>query len=63
MKIAVFLALLALSGCASAEQIAAADNAKCQSFGATPGTPTYVECRMEQDRLRARRRPVRVLVD
>jgi hypothetical protein len=42
--------LLLLPGCAAiAERRAAADDAKCQSYGATPGTPEYTQCRMQLD--------------
>jgi hypothetical protein len=48
-----------LSGCVTAEQrmqMAAAQNAaddqRCRSYGAEPGTPAYTQCRMEQDRMR-----------
>jgi hypothetical protein len=44
---------LTLSGCLTAEERArmaaeqnAADDAKCQSYGAKPGTDIYVTCRM-----------------
>ena len=41
-------ALLAwtLCSCASPQQIAARQDAVCQSYGATPGTPEYADCRL-----------------
>ena len=55
---------LALSGCVTAEQMAAqraeftaqvatADDSECRSYGAEPGTPVYVQCRMIKDQQRA----------
>src|SRR5262249_10292122 len=46
-----------LVGCANeAEQrgqAAANDDARCQSYGVSPGSPGYVQCRMNMDNLRA----------
>src|SRR5712691_7650704 len=36
----------ALCGCASPEQIAARQDAICQSYGAVPGSPEYTDCRL-----------------
>jgi hypothetical protein len=55
---------LALSGCVTAEemaaqraefkaQVATADDSECRSYGAEPGTPVYVQCRMTKDQQRA----------
>jgi hypothetical protein len=55
---------LALSGCVTAEelaaqraeftaQVASADDSECRSYGAEQGTPVYVECRMIKDQQRA----------
>jgi hypothetical protein len=51
---------LALSGCATPEElaaqrarIAAVDDSECRSYGAEPGTPVYVQCRMLKDQQRA----------
>jgi hypothetical protein len=50
IKIATMTVLaLALSGCMTAEQRAAADDSYCRSIGARPGTPIYVECRLRRD--------------
>lgn len=59
---ALVLALaLALGGCAAYEQQqreqamaqaqaqSASDDAQCQSYGAAPGSPMYVQCRMQLD--------------
>jgi hypothetical protein len=57
------IAALALSGCVTAEemaaqradfkaQVATADDSDCRSYGAEQGTPVYVECRMVKDQQR-----------
>lgn len=58
---AVLVYAIALSGCAQFQEqqqqqafarqqaISANDDAKCQSFGAQPGTATYTQCRMSLD--------------
>jgi hypothetical protein len=38
---------------AEAAAIAANDDAKCQSYGVQPGSPAYVQCRMNLDNLHA----------
>jgi hypothetical protein len=40
---------------AEAATIAAHDNAQCQSYGATPGSQSYNQCRMNLDNQRAQR--------
>jgi hypothetical protein len=44
----------ALSGCLTPEEQMAADDGKCRNFGAVPGSPEYLQCRMfvEQERNR-----------
>lgn len=63
---AFLLAFFALSGCVSsaerAARLAAADEAKCVSYGFATGTPAHGQCRMEQDRLRAAAQPQIVVV-
>jgi len=55
--------VLTICGCASREQIEARqaaaraaidaqDDAKCRSFGATPGSQAYFQCRMTLDQTR-----------
>jgi len=39
LKILGLAACLGLCGCASAAQVAAEDDALCQSYGAAPGSP------------------------
>jgi hypothetical protein len=63
--IAVFALALTLAGCAAYEQQQqeqaqaqaaaqnASDDAQCQSYGAAPGSPSYVSCRMNLDNQRA----------
>jgi hypothetical protein len=45
----LFLAVLALMGCTSAEEVrqknAALDDETCRSYGLTFGTPEYAQCR------------------
>ena len=45
----IAVAAMMLSGCASRQQLAANDDAKCQSYGFTPGRAGYPECRMNLD--------------
>lgn len=53
IKIAtVTILALALSGCMTTEQRAAADDSYCRGIGAQPGTPVYVECRLRRDETR-----------
>lgn len=44
-----------LMGCLTSQdnaaQFEAADNEKCVSYGTTPGTPAYTDCRMKLDKL------------
>jgi hypothetical protein len=37
---------LALSGCVTAEEMAAQDSEDCHSYGAATGTDAYFQCRM-----------------
>jgi hypothetical protein len=39
-------AALALSGCVTAEEMAAQDSEDCHSYGAETGTDDYFQCRM-----------------
>ena len=39
-------AALALSGCVTAEEMAAQDSEDCHSYGAATGTDAYFQCRM-----------------
>lgn len=48
-----------LSACATGPtpaQIAAADDASCQSYGASPGSDAYYQCRMAKDQQRQQAR-------
>ena len=45
-----------LEGCASAEQLAVVDDSKCQSYGFSPGSEGYAQCRMSQDAARQQAR-------
>jgi len=49
--------LAGLMGCATAQEdkarLAAADNEQCTSYGTTPGTPAYTDCRIKLERQRA----------
>ena len=46
-----------LMGCATSQentaQLASADNEKCISYGTTPGTPAYTDCRLKVEHERA----------
>lgn len=50
-------AIAVLAGCSPTQEdkarFAAADDAQCQSYGTTPGTPAYTDCRLKLDRQRA----------
>jgi hypothetical protein len=55
--VAAFAALL--SGCAATRaELAAADDEKCQSYGAQPATPAYVQCRTQLDVTRTTARAI-----
>jgi hypothetical protein len=41
-----------LAGCITPAQIAARDDAVCQSYGAAVGTPAYTDCRLRRDQQR-----------
>ena len=59
MRIAlILLAVLSLAGCASRADLAAADDAKCQGYGAAPGSPAYVQCRAQLDSARTTARAI-----
>jgi hypothetical protein len=56
----VIAPLLALVTCGpSVAELAAADDAKCQSYGARPGSDAYVQCRLTMDTQRATDRSLR----
>jgi hypothetical protein len=42
-----------LGGCQTTEERVAADDRQCQSYGVQPGSPAYVQCRMNLDNNRA----------
>ena len=46
------IGLLFLAGCASPAELAAADDAKCRSYGSQPGEPAYTQCRAQLDSAR-----------
>lgn len=61
MRLAAFVVLASMSamlmGCLTSSQdntaqFEAADNEKCISYGTSPGTPAYTDCRMKLDKLR-----------
>ncbi len=58
----ILLVAFALTGCLSLpkppspQEIAARDDATCQSYGAKPGTDMYVSCRMQLAQERQRER-------
>lgn len=64
MTLALILAVGAtLGGCKTDQQIAAdaaSDDASCRSYGAEPGTPIYVQCRLQKDQLREQEKADRI---
>lgn len=56
MRYIALLPILLLTGCATAEQQMAADDAKCQSYGTPKGSQAYVDCRLMQEAVNQRRR-------
>ncbi len=55
---AVLASMSALTGCLTSQQdnpaqFEAADNEKCVSYGATPGTPAYTDCRLKLEKQHA----------
>jgi hypothetical protein len=51
--LAVVALVISLSGCQTTEERVAADDRQCQSYGVQPGSPAYVQCRMNLDNNRA----------
>ncbi len=49
---------LALSGCVTAEEMAAQDSDACHSYGAPTGSTAYFQCRMLKDQQHAEQRAV-----
>lgn len=47
--LAAVISLFVLSGCASREDIAMADDNDCASYGASPGSQAYFQCRIMKD--------------
>ncbi len=60
--LAISVLAVALTGCLSfpkppsAQELAARDDATCQSYGAQPGTDIYIKCRMQIAQERQRQR-------
>lgn len=61
MRLPAFAVLASMSvmlmGCLTSSQdntaqLDAADNEKCISYGTTPGTPAYTDCRMKLEKMR-----------
>jgi len=48
--------LLLLVGCQTTEERVAADDKQCQTYGVQPGSPGYVQCRLQLDRQHANQR-------
>jgi hypothetical protein len=51
---------LALSACASPQQLAVVDDQACQSMGALPGSDAYLQCRLIQQQRHDRQRRERI---
>ena len=47
MRILWMLPIVFLTGCLTAEEKMANDDAQCQSYGVAKDSPAYVECRMK----------------
>ena len=54
----VACAAVALTGCVTAEEMAAMDASVCHSYGATTGSDAYVQCRMMKDQQHAHEQEV-----
>lgn len=54
------ICILSLSGCATAEQLQAQDDAQCQSYGAAPTTTAYTYCRTQLEQARQAERTARL---
>jgi hypothetical protein len=48
--------LLLLVGCQTTEERLAADDKQCQTYGVQPGSPGYVQCRLQLDQQHANQR-------
>jgi hypothetical protein len=46
IRAAFALAAVTLAGCVTPEELAARDDATCQSYGAAPGSSSYTDCRI-----------------
>lgn len=46
-------AAAAQAAAAEAQATAASDDGRCRSYGTEPGSPGYVQCRMNMDNMRA----------
>lgn len=59
MRLILLVAVIALAGCKSQQQVlaerTAEDDAKCKSYGMQFGTPQYADCRMKLDQAREAR--------
>jgi len=57
VTIVLAYSLAGLVGCATSQEdkahLAAADNERCISYGTTPGTPAYTDCRLKLEHQRA----------
>ena len=57
LAFSVLGSIAVLMGCATGQeniaQLSAADNEKCISYGTTPGTPAYTDCRLKVEHQRA----------
>lgn len=52
--VTLFLSVF-IGGCATEEEMAARDAARCESFGFKPGTEAYSNCRLQLYSVRTRR--------
>jgi hypothetical protein len=49
MRVFAIALLVTLGGCATQQQISAADDNVCRPYGAQPGSEAYVQCRMMKE--------------
>jgi uncharacterized lipoprotein len=48
----VVMLVVGLAGCNTAAELAKLDDGKCQSYGAAPGSPPYIQCRAQLEAAR-----------
>ena len=54
--VSVLPGILMLAACQTTEERLVADDQRCQSYGVQPGSPGYVQCRLQLDQQKANQR-------